>query len=342
MVVAFYYGPFGKNEAEPMNDVGLPPDANTQVKTPRAEEPAPVTPPKVQPASGNPAGSQTSPPPAQGPTSEQTPPPPAAEPTPAPAVEANPDAAQIIAQAAAMISEKPSRIIDARNKLNEALRMPLSVEQRSSVKEQLSKLSDQWLFTRTVVPGDQLCETYLVKSGDLLVTIGERYKVPHEILMQINNISRPEALQAGQTIKVIDGPFRATVYRSTFTMDLYLQNTFVRSFHVGLGKPGMETPTGLWRVKPGGKLEKPTWTNPIDGKTYHPEDPDYPLGSRWIGLEGLAGPAKERTGFAIHGTKDPEQIGAAGSQGCIRMHNGDAILMYNLLVPTFSQVEVAD
>jgi len=104
----------------------------------------------------------------------------------------------------------------------------------------------------------------------------------------------------------------------------------------------METPTGLWRVKPGGKLEKPIWTNPVDGKTYHPEDPDYPLGSRWIGLEGLAGTAEDRTGFAIHGTKDPEQIGTAGSQGCIRMHNGEAILVYDLLIPTFSQVEVTD
>jgi lipoprotein-anchoring transpeptidase ErfK/SrfK len=220
--------------------------------------------------------------------------------------------------------------------------MPMSAEQQASVKDQLSKLSDQWLFSRTVVPGDPLCESYLVKSGDLLAMIGERYKVPYEILMQINNISRPEALQAGETIKVVDGPFHAKVYRSTFTMDLYLQNTYVRSFKVGLGKAGMETPTGLWRVKPGGKLVKPIWTNPLDGKTYHPEDPDYPLGSRWIALEGLSGEAKDRTGFAIHGTKEPEQIGAQGSQGCIRMHNGDAILIYNLLVPSFSQVEVTD
>ena len=40
-----------------------------------------------------------------------------------------------------------------------------------------------------------------------------------------------------------------------------------------------------------------------------------------------------RTGFAIHGTKEPEQIGTAGSRGCIRMYNDDVVLMYNLLVP---------
>jgi lipoprotein-anchoring transpeptidase ErfK/SrfK len=109
-----------------------------------------------------------------------------------------------------------------------------------------------------------------------------------------------------------------------------------------LGKTGSETPTGLWRVEPGGKLIKPIWTNPLDGKTYYPDDEDYPLGSRWIALEGISGAAKDRTGFAIHGTKEPEQIGKAGSQGCIRMHNGEAVLVYNMLFPALSTVEVID
>jgi len=104
----------------------------------------------------------------------------------------------------------------------------------------------------------------------------------------------------------------------------------------------METPTGFWVVKPDGKLIKPVWTDPVTGKTYHPESPDYPLGSRWIGLEGVSGQAKDRTGFAIHGTKKPGEIGTAGSQGCIRLHNGDVIRVYNLLMPGFSQVEVVD
>ncbi len=342
MVIAFYYGPFGKNEAEPI-DAGSPSEGSVETETSEVEQPVTVPPQgQVQP---QPTVSQSMPEPVQEPMPEPrlepvvklTP-----EPAPESGLETNPDAARLIAEATALISQKPSRTIEARGKLNEALRMPLTATQRASVKDQLSKLSEQWLFSRTVVPGDPLCESYLVKSGDNLEMIGARYKVPYEIIMQINKISSPRNLPAGEAIKVVNGPFHAKVYRSTFTMDLYLQTTYVRSFKVGLGQPGMETPTGLWRVKPGGKLVKPIWTNPIDGKTYHPEDPDYPLGSRWVALEGLTGEAKERTGFAIHGTKDPEQIGTQGSQGCIRMHNGDAILIYNLLVPTYSQVEVAD
>ncbi len=261
---------------------------------------------------------------------------------PEPTVEDDSKVNELIAEAMALIGETPSKIIDARDRLNEALPMPMSTQQRAFVKDHLSKLADKWLFSRTVFPEDKLCSNYKVKQGELLRNIGRQFKVPYEILMQINNISRPEALQAGETIKIINGPFHARVYHSNFTMDLFLQNTYVRSFPVGLGKPGMETPTGLWVVKPGGKLIKPVWTDPITGKTYHPESPDYPLGSRWIGLKGIEGQAKDRTGFAIHGTKKPEEIGTEGSQGCIRLHNGDAILVYNLLVPGLSKVEVVE
>jgi hypothetical protein len=249
---------------------------------------------------------------------------------------------ELIDEAMALIDANPSGIIKARHILNDALSMAMSAQQQEFVKKQLSWLSDKWLFSRSVFPQDSLCESYRVKPGDQLRTIGQRFKVPYEILQEINNIARPEALQAGQMIKVIQGPFNVTVYRSTFRMDLYLQNTFVKSFSVGLGKPGMETPTGLWLVKPGGKLIKPVWTDPITGKTYHPEASDYPLGSRWIGLEGLEGDAKGRTGFAIHGTKKPEDIGMAGSQGCIRMYNGDVTLVYSLVLPGFSRVRVVE
>lgn len=246
-----------------------------------------------------------------------------------------------IAQAMELLNQQPSKVIEARDRLNELLPMAQGQE-LVFVKGQLASLADKWLFSKLVYPEDKLCAGYKVKSGDMLSTVGKQHNVPYEILMQINNITKPEALQAGVAIKVINGPFHARVYRSTFTMDLYLQNTYVKSFPVGLGKTGMETPTGRWRAKEGGKLVQPIWTDPVSGKTYHPEDPDYPLGSRWVALEGLEGAAVGKTGFAIHGTKNPEQIGTPGSQGCIRLHNGDAILVYNLMMPGQSLVDVVD
>jgi len=323
VVVALIYnlGLFGENKNEPNNVL---PDINaSEANEATVPEPKPLVRPEPKPLIVRP------------------------EPNlpaimPEPIGEPNSKAGELIVEARSLLAAKPSKVIEARDKFNEAFAMPMSSQQRAFVKEQLSSLANSWLFNKNVFPDDKLCTTYMVKSGDRLQAIGEQFKVPYEILMQINNISRPEVLQAGQTVKVINGPFHARTALSTFTMDLFLQDIYVRSFPVGLGKPGRETPTGQWVVKPGGKLIKPPWTDPDTGRRYHPEDPDYPLGSRWIGLEGVLGAAKGRTGFAIHGTKEPSQIGTAGSRGCIRLHNGDVILVYNLLMPGFSKVEVVE
>jgi hypothetical protein len=245
VLIAFYYGPFGKNEAGTI-DKASQDDTNvntaaankTEVPNePQIEEPVFTRKPEVnEPVA-------VVPPPETEKTVEL--PQIAQEPEPGPAVDANPEASTLITEAAALLGEKPSKIIEARDKLNQALRMPMSPQQRSSVKDQLSKLSDQWLFSRTVVPEDPLCESYQVKFGDTLENIGKKFKVPYEFLMTINRISDARTLQAGLPIKVIKGPFNAKIYRSNFTMDVYLQNTFVRSFRVGLGKDKNETPTGI-------------------------------------------------------------------------------------------------
>jgi len=324
--------------AEP--GLGAPRTA-TEVDTPRQSTPTPQE-RSSQPLPQAP-GQPNTPTPARPP--EATPP---AQPLPAAPVIATPEPQdngsvdRALADARAMLNARPRQVIAARDKLNETLALEMSPDQRRAVKAEMAKLADEWLFGPSAYAGDKLCETYRVKPGDLLQVIGRKHNVPYEILMKINNIPRPESLQAGKAIKVINGPFHAKVSRSSFTLDLYLQDTYVRSFKVGLGRPGYETPTGRWRVQEGGKLIAPRWTDPDSGRVYQASDPDYPLGSRWIALDGIAGNAKGRTGFAIHGTKEPEQIGAAGSRGCIRMYNGEAILVYNMLFPLYSKVEVVD
>ncbi|TFG48732.1 MAG: LysM peptidoglycan-binding domain-containing protein [Candidatus Brocadiia bacterium] len=248
----------------------------------------------------------------------------------------------LIKKAAQYLSESPAKVIEARDYLNSALSTSLSSAQRKQAMNMLSDLSQKWLFSKTVRAGDKLSSTYKVAPGDTLVALGKQYKVPYEIIMQINNVRNPGELRAGDTIKVVDGPFNAKINRLSYTLDLYLQKTYVCSFPVGLGKEGRETPTGLWLVKLGGKLISPTWTDPDTGKTYEAESPDYPLGSRWIGLTGIKGNAKDRNGFALHGTKDNSSIGKSSSRGCIRMIDKDILLMYSLMMPGFSNVEVAD
>lgn len=273
---------------------------------------------------------------------------PAVEAAAAPSVSAAPvDTTTVAADVRAAIEKSvqlrdQGKIVASRDLLNSVLDEPMSPQVRAAVKAQLSKLAETWMQSKEVMADDNLCSYYQVQPGDKLAVIAKKYKVPYELLMDINGIPKPEMLQAGQRLKVVEGPFNAVVYKGSFTMDLYLQRTYIKTYRVGLGKVEHETPNGRWRVANGGKMVKPTWTDPDTGKTYVGSSPDYPLGSRWIALEGLEGAAKGRTGFAIHGTKEPETIGTRSSRGCIRLFNGDVIEVYDRMFEGVSEVLVKD
>ena len=260
------------------------------------------------------------------------------------AAEANgltsPRVAAILKDAQKDIAEE--RVIAARDTLNDVLNMAMEENLREQIKKQMSTLANDWLLSRTVHLGDNLCSTYQVQPGDILTQVAAGFKVPYQFLMRINNIPNEKSLQAGQKIKVVHGPFHAIVYRSSFTMDLYLQNIYVKTYRVGLGKEGHETPSGLWRAKIGGKLIKPTWTDPETGKTYHADDPDYPLGSGWIALEGIDSRTRGIDGIAIHGTNDEQTIGTKSSRGCIRLFNGELVELYDMFAEGFSELRVVD
>ena len=253
----------------------------------------------------------------------------------------SPEAAALVDQA--MKEEAAGKLIVARDKYNAALAMPLSPQVRDAVKDRLSTLSQKWFFAPQLLPDDTMTEAYKVSPGDKLELIGKSFKIPSDLIMRINGIKDARSLQAGKTLKIPKGPFHLKVYRSSFTLEVWQDNkVFVKRYRVGLGAEGKDTPTGTFRVKSNGKLIRPPWPNPETGKIVHPDDPLYPLGTRWIGLDGIDGPAKGRTGFGIHGTKEPESIGKRSSQGCIRLYNGEVQELYDLMTQGVSEVVVMD
>ncbi len=252
---------------------------------------------------------------------------------------------QIDTQAQAYIAN--NQIIEARDLLNETLKLPLTAKQRNDLKKTLTLLADKWLFSKDVLSKDTVCSYQVVQPGQVLATIGKKYDVPWQFLLRINGMEKPESLWAGAKIKVVQGPFNLKIYRSTFTMDLFVQGKFVKSYKVALGRIGTDgnpTPTGLWKVKGSGKgkLKRPPWPDPATGKLVYYEDPNYPLGERWIGLDGVDGLAKDRTGFGIHGTNKPETIGTYASDGCIRMLNDEVIELWDIVSENTTEVLVVD
>lgn len=86
----------------------------------------------------------------------------------------------------------------------------------------------------------------------------------------------------------------------------------------GIAKVASKTEWPAWHPTPGeiSRLGVPTYVAP---------GPDNPMGSRALYLHS----GGKDTLFRIHGTNQPEYIGASISSGCIRLTNEDAIDLYD-------------
>ncbi len=231
-------------------------------------------------------------------------------------------------------------VIEARHELNRLLKTSLPEGDAAEVRRTLAQIARETIFIGKRPENDPLLEQYRVKSGDALVRIARGYDVPPEAIMRFNRITQPSNLQINQPLVIPRGPFHAKIHRGKFRLDLYLQDLYVGSFPVGLGAE-QGTPTGVWMVK--NRLKDPTYYPPAsapDKRIIPPHDPTNPLGGYWIGLEGKSGDAVGREGYGIHGTIEPDSIGKNASLGCVRMHAEDIALVYSVLQPGSSTVEI--
>lgn len=259
-----------------------------------------------------------------------------AEPAPQPELVAANPALDAVRRKVA--SDDTDKLLEARRELNLMLQRATHPLERTELRNLLDRVGQELMFSRRQTPNDPLLDTYVVASGDVLVHIAREFKVPHEVIMQMNGITDARRIREGQKLKAPRGPFHARISLSEFRLDLLLQDTVVRSFPVGIGK-AQSTPAGLWRVSE--RLANPTYYPPAsnpDRRIIHADDPDNPLGEYWIALEGIEGGAVGQEGFGIHGTIEPDSIGKAASAGCIRMQADDIALVYGALAPGHSTV----
>lgn len=226
------------------------------------------------------------------------------------------------------------RLIEARSELAAALRNSDDRE----IRAELGRIADRTVFSKERFENDPLVASHKMAPGHVLAKLAKQYKTPHEAMLAINEIKDPRRIRDGQIIKIPNGPFNVRIYKSQFRLDLYLQDTFVRSYPVGLGADN-GTPEGTWQVD--NRLTNPTYYPPASSqhkRIIRPDDPKNPLGEYWIGLKGLTGQAAGQEGFGIHGTIEPDSIGKAASAGCVRMRNEDVEYVYKLLMPGHSTV----
>ena len=272
---------------------------------------------------------------------------PAAPVAPAPKLESGPIDA-IASVAAARQKEQAGDLVAARILYSRALMDgKLMPSEQQTVREQLTKVNEDLVFSTKVTKEDPYVDSYAVKGGDSLVKINQRNNLGPDwrLLQRINRMSDPGRLREGQKLKLVKGPFHVIVHKSAYRMDLFMgpadkQNEwlYIRSFTVGLGE-GNSTPVGSFAIRRGAKLVNPYWVNPRTGERFDADDPKNPIGEFWIGLEGV-GESISATGYGLHGTVDPDSIGKQKSMGCVRLGNEDIAFLYELLGEGCSTVKI--
>lgn len=168
---------------------------------------------------------------------------------------------------------------------------------------------------------------YVVAAGDNLVNIAHRHKTTVAMLQKGNGLDETSTLIfPGQTFLIYKTNWNIKVIKSQFLLLLQSEERLIKCYKVGIGRQN-RTPVGQFRIVL--KEAAPTWYPP--GRVVKYGDPENVLGTRWMQLEPIADTDRALKGYGIHGTWQPQSIGTAASQGCIRMVNSDVEELFDIV-----------
>lgn len=157
--------------------------------------------------------------------------------------------------------------------------------------------------------------THVVKSGETLWEIAQKYGVRTADLQIINKLDNPNKIYSGMKLKIgtvqfMEGLTTVVVNLATSRLAVYYAGKLVKVFPVAIGRSDSMPPGIYWILK---KEIDPAlyWY----GEYIPPRSPINGLGTRFLQLSNPK--------YGIHGTTKPWEIGRRISHGCIRMFNFD-------------------
>jgi LysM repeat protein len=214
---------------------------------------------------------------------------------------------------------KEGKKYEARNALSDIFLSKKYPEKQKEIKGLLDKLNEELIFSSTPSPDAPI---YMVQPGDVLANIAKQFGTNYELIMRINRKSNTR-INVGERLKILTGKTQVLVSKRDFTLTLLLNDHYVKQYRIGVGK-GNKTPEDNFGVK--NRMKEPTWFSP-QGGVYPYGHEENILGTRWIGFKDKP----DLYGFGIHGTTQPESIGTASSNGCVRMINNDVEELYDFI-----------
>ena len=191
-------------------------------------------------------------------------------------------------------------------------------------------------------------DTYVINGNETLLEVARLFDLGYNEIVAANPDVDPWVPPAGTVIRV------PTIWILPETMDegiviniaeMRLYYFFmvggyrmVRTFPIGIGRQGLSTPLGSYRIV--AKVKDPTWYPPQKAREEDPSlppsippGPDNPLGGYWLQLS--------IPGYGIHGTNRPWGIGRRVSRGCIRLYPEDMEWLFER-VKVGTEVRIVD
>lgn len=191
--------------------------------------------------------------------------------------------------------------------------------------EALDDVNVRILFSPIVTQDSFL---YEVQKGDALAKLAKKFDTTIELISKANNL-KDANIRVGKKIKITKAKFSIIVDKSQNILILKSDGNILKTYRVATGKNN-STPAGSFKIT--SKIIDPPWYPPTGG-VVPSGDPKNVLGSRWLGIS--------KQGYGIHGTTDPDSIGASVTEGCVRLKNPDVEELY-AIVPEGTEVTIVD
>lgn len=190
----------------------------------------------------------------------------------------------------------------------------LSPQEKQEVNQLLGQLAGSVIYSTE----HRLEPPYMVQSGERLQDIAARYEVPWQLLAKINGITNPDQLQTGQQLKVMRGPFSATIDLSQQRITLMLNRRYAGQFTLEVD-PVTTVEEGHWAVNQ--KLLTPGNVNQISAA------PVTPTEARSLVLTNTAGGTNQLV--IVRGSQAAAATDPAGR--VIRLSSADVGDVYDIL-----------
>ncbi|NLG35704.1 MAG: L,D-transpeptidase family protein [Lentisphaerae bacterium] len=162
---------------------------------------------------------------------------------------------------------------------------------------------------------------HVVQRGEYLGKLAATYNTPVALIAKANNI-QGALIRVGDTLRVLDGNrhvFALEIRKSRNDLLVTLDGRFFKRYRVATGRDN-RTPVGQFTITD--KIAHPAWHKP-GGPPIPYGHPDNLLGTHWLAID--------LPGYGLHGTWDPESVGRATSDGCIRLLNDEIEELYTIL-----------